>query len=43
MRLSEEKVLEALKKGKMVVVVGACESKVKLEYPKDRVEVVVRK
>ncbi|MEM4429650.1 MAG: hypothetical protein QXM08_00620 [Thermofilaceae archaeon] len=37
-----EKIAEALRKGKMVIVKGACESKIKIEYPKDKVEVVVR-
>jgi len=41
--LSEvERIMEALKKGKMVIVKGVCESKIKIEYPKDKVEVVVR-
>jgi len=40
--LSEEKIIETLKKGKMVIVKGFCESKVRVEYPKDKVEVIVR-
>ncbi|MEM4975862.1 MAG: hypothetical protein QXT64_00885 [Desulfurococcaceae archaeon] len=37
-----ERIAEALKKGKMVIVKGRCESKIKVEYPKDKVEVIVR-
>lgn len=38
----QDKIIEALKKGKMVIVRGASESRVKVEYPKNKVEVVVR-
>ncbi|MEM0261750.1 MAG: hypothetical protein QXN17_03750 [Nitrososphaerota archaeon] len=38
----EENILDAIKKGKMVIVKGVCESKVKIEYPKDKIEVIVR-
>ncbi|MEM2195214.1 MAG: hypothetical protein QW803_12200 [Candidatus Methanomethylicia archaeon] len=38
----EENILEALKKGKMVIVKGVCESKVKIECPKDKIEIIVR-
>ncbi|MEM1710528.1 MAG: hypothetical protein QW820_06525 [Sulfolobales archaeon] len=37
-----EKIAEALKKGKMVIVKGFCDSKVRIEFPKDKVEVIVR-
>ncbi|MEM2946298.1 MAG: hypothetical protein QXI87_08135 [Thermoproteota archaeon] len=39
----EQVIAEALKQGKMVIVKGACESRVKLEYPKDKVVVITRK
>ncbi|MEM2550430.1 MAG: hypothetical protein QXZ14_12100 [Candidatus Jordarchaeales archaeon] len=39
----DKEVEEALKQGKMVIIRGACESKVKLEYPKDKVVVITRK
>lgn len=40
--MSEEKISEALKKGKMVIIVGASDSRINIEYPRDKVEVIVR-
>ncbi|MEM2447838.1 MAG: hypothetical protein QXT14_02670 [Candidatus Bathyarchaeia archaeon] len=43
MSARDREVEDALKQGKMVIVRGTCESRVKLEYPKDKVVVIVRK
>mgnify|MGYP001626497918 CR=1 FL=1 len=40
--MSREEIEKLLKQGKMVVVVGKCDSRVRVDGPKDKVAVVVR-
>ena len=38
----DPKVEEALKQGKLVIIIGKCDAKIRIEGPKDKVEVIVR-
>jgi hypothetical protein len=38
----DPKVEEALKQGKLVIVIGKCDAKIHIEGPKDKIKVIVR-
>ena len=38
----DPEVEEALKQGKLVIVTGKCDAKIRIEGPKDKVKVIVR-
>ena len=38
----DKEIEEALKQGKLVIVIGKCDAKIRIQAPKDKVKVVVR-
>jgi hypothetical protein len=39
---NDKEIEEALKQGKLVIVTGKCDAKIRIEGPKDKVKVIVR-
>jgi len=38
----DKEIEEALKQGKLVVIIGKCDAKIKIKGPEDKVKVIVR-
>ena len=38
----DSEVEEALKQGKLVVIIGKCDAKIRIDGPRDKIKVVVR-
>ena len=38
----DSEIEEALKKGKLVIVTGKCDAKIRIEGPKDKIKVIIR-